>query len=173
MERAAIDGTELEYELAGSGDPVVLIHAGLCADFFLPLAEQPAFAGHFTVLMYHRTGYAGSDRLPGAVSLERQAAQCWELMHHLGIERAHVAGHSSSACMALQLALDHPEAVAGLALLAARPAAPVFRERRDLLLAWLPNAEAFELPGATHLLHVQNPGAMANALVEFFSRHEC
>ena len=38
---------------------------------------------------------------------------------------------------------------------------PVFRERRDLLLAWLPNAETFELPAATHLLHVQNPGAMA------------
>ena len=48
---------------------------------------------------------------------------------------------------------------------------PRFRERRDLLLAWLPNAEAFELPAATHLLHVQNPGAMANALAAFFARH--
>ena len=47
----------------------------------------------------------------------------------------------------------------------------MFRERRDLLLAWLPNAETFELPAATHLLHVQNPGAMANALAAFFSRH--
>jgi pimeloyl-ACP methyl ester carboxylesterase len=41
---------------------------------------------------------------------------------------------------------------------------PSFRERRDLLLAWLPNVEAFEPPAATHLLHVQNPGAIANAL---------
>lgn len=48
---------------------------------------------------------------------------------------------------------------------------PVFRERRDLLLALLPNVEPFELPDATHLLQVQNPGAMANALAAFFSRH--
>jgi 3-oxoadipate enol-lactonase len=48
---------------------------------------------------------------------------------------------------------------------------PVFRERHDLLLAWLPSAEPFELPGATHLLQVEQPGAMAEALVAFFSRH--
>ncbi len=49
--------------------------------------------------------------------------------------------------------------------------APVFRERRELLLDWLPNVESFELPGANHLLHVQNPGALAEALAGFFSRH--
>jgi pimeloyl-ACP methyl ester carboxylesterase len=42
--------------------------------------------------------------------------------------------------------------------------APTFPERRQLLLSWLPNAEPFELPGATHLLHVQNARGMAEAL---------
>ena len=41
MDRAPIDGIELEYEVRGSGEPVVLIHAGVCADFFAPLVEQP------------------------------------------------------------------------------------------------------------------------------------
>jgi hypothetical protein len=31
MQRAPIDGIELEYELRGSGEAVVLIHAGVCA----------------------------------------------------------------------------------------------------------------------------------------------
>ena len=44
-------------------------------------------------------------------------------------------------------------------------------ERRELLLSWLPNAEPFELPGATHFLHVQNPRGMAEALASFFARH--
>jgi pimeloyl-ACP methyl ester carboxylesterase len=53
---------------------------------------------------------------------------------------------------------------------------PIFRERRELLLAWLllawlPNAEPFELPGATHLLHLENPRGMAEALAAFFARH--
>ena len=48
---------------------------------------------------------------------------------------------------------------------------PVFRERQELLLDWLPNAEPFELPGATHLLQVQEPRAMAEALASFAARH--
>jgi pimeloyl-ACP methyl ester carboxylesterase len=47
----------------------------------------------------------------------------------------------------------------------------IFRERRELLLAWLPNAEPFDLPGATHLLYVENPRGMAEALAAFFARH--
>ena len=49
--------------------------------------------------------------------------------------------------------------------------ASTFPERRELLLAWLPNVEPFELPDATHLLHVQNPRGMAEALAAFFARH--
>jgi pimeloyl-ACP methyl ester carboxylesterase len=46
-------------------------------------------------------------------------------MRHLGIERAHVVGHSSSAVIALQLALDAPDAVQTLVSMeAARPVPP-------------------------------------------------
>ena len=121
MRRARIDGIELEYELSGSGDPVVLIHAGVCADFFRPLDLTAAH----TVLRYHRCGYARSDGRDGAVSLADHAADCHGLMRALGIESAHVVGHSSSACIALQLALDAPEAVRSLVLAdPARPAQP-------------------------------------------------
>ena len=48
---------------------------------------------------------------------------------------------------------------------------PIFRERRELLLDWLPNAEPFDLPGATHLLHLENPRGMAEGLAAFFARH--
>jgi len=48
---------------------------------------------------------------------------------------------------------------------------PKHRERRDLLLAWLPNVEPFVLPKASHLLHVENPRGMAKGLAAFFARH--
>ena len=41
---------------------------------------------------------------------------------------------------------------------------PVFRERRDLLLAWLPNVESYVLPGTTHLLQVQSPRPLAHTV---------
>ena len=49
--------------------------------------------------------------------------------------------------------------------------APTFPERMELLRSWLPNAEAFTLPGATHLLHLQNARGMAEGLASFFARH--
>jgi pimeloyl-ACP methyl ester carboxylesterase len=48
--------------------------------------------------------------------------------------------------------------------------APTFRERLQLLVSWLPNAELFELP-TTHLLHVENPRGMAEVLASFYARH--
>ena len=46
--------------------------------------------------------------------------------------------------------------------------APTFPERRELLRSWLPQVELFELPRATHLLHLENPHGMAEGLASFF-----
>jgi 3-oxoadipate enol-lactonase len=48
---------------------------------------------------------------------------------------------------------------------------PVHRRRWDLLRDWLPDAEPFVLPDAGHLLHLQNPRGVAEALAAFFARH--
>jgi pimeloyl-ACP methyl ester carboxylesterase len=48
---------------------------------------------------------------------------------------------------------------------------PIWGERHQLLLDWLPNVEPFVLAGASHLLQVENPAGMAAALAEFFGRH--
>ena len=45
MQRAPIDGVGLEYEVRGDGEPVVLMHGGVCADFFAPLMNQPRLRG--------------------------------------------------------------------------------------------------------------------------------
>lgn len=269
MTRTAIDGVELEYQQLGSGEPVVLVHAGIFSDFFAPLVEQPALAGRYRVLNYHRVGCAGSSRALGAVSLAQEALHCRSLMRHLGIESAHIVGHSNSGNLVLQLAMDSPEAVQSLVVAepalmtvpsaqtarafigtamqqyragykagavdtflkgtcgpnyravvdAALPGAlaryaadadtfftqqlpamqqwsfgrdeasritqpvlavigersqqlsPIWDERQELLLSWLPNAEPFVLPKATHLLQVENPRDMAEGLAAFFTRH--
>ena len=50
MERATVDGLELEYELRGSGEPVVLIHWGVSATWAEPLLDEPALADRFRLL---------------------------------------------------------------------------------------------------------------------------
>ena len=117
MERAVVDGIALEYEAIGSGEPLVFIHGAFIADTFRPLLTEPSLVGRFRLISYHRRGYVGSSRTPGPISVARQAADCRALLRQLGAERAHVVGHSLGGAIALQLALDAPEAVHSLALL--------------------------------------------------------
>jgi pimeloyl-ACP methyl ester carboxylesterase len=46
-----------------------------------------------------------------------------------------------------------------------------FGETHRLLLAWLPHSEGFVLPGATHLMQLQDPRGIAEALAAFWARH--
>jgi len=117
LERATTDGAELEYEVTGSGEPVVFIHGAFIADTFRPLLAVPSLADQYRLILYHRRGYAGSSRASGPVSVTRQAADCRALLRHLGVNRTHVVGHSYGGAVALQLALDTPGVAHSLALL--------------------------------------------------------
>jgi pimeloyl-ACP methyl ester carboxylesterase len=117
MQRARVNGVELEYELTGTGAPVVLIHGGLLADENTPLTRESALTDRYAVLNYHRRGFAGSTTAPKPATIEDQAADCLALMREVGFDSAHVVGHSLGGAIALQLALDAPAAVRSLVLL--------------------------------------------------------
>ena len=48
---------------------------------------------------------------------------------------------------------------------------PIWRQRHELLMRLLPGAESFVLPGATHLLHLQNPSGLADRVAAFAASH--
>ena len=118
MERAAVDGGEVEYEVHGSGEPVLLIHGAHIADAFAPLMGQAAL-DEYQLIRYRRRGYAGSVPAEGPPEdfVRQAAADAAAVLDHLGIDHAHIAGHSSGGTIALQLAMDHPERVGSLLLL--------------------------------------------------------
>ena len=116
MKTANINGVELEYQIIGSGQPLLLISPVL-ADGFVPLVAERVLAERCQLIVYHKRGWVGSTRTPGPVTVAEHAADASALLDHLGIARAHIAGHSSGAAVALQLALDHPEKVHSLLLL--------------------------------------------------------
>ena len=85
MERARTEGAELEYEVSGTGEPVVFIHGAFIADIFRPLLAEPSLVGRYQLILYHRRGYAGSSHPSEPVSVARQAADCRALLRHLGV----------------------------------------------------------------------------------------
>ena len=116
MQNATVNGVELEYEVVGTGEPVLLI-SPVVADGFLPLVSEPALADRYQLIRYHKRGWVGSTHTLPPVSVEDHAADAAALLEHLGVTCAHVAGHSSGAAVAAQLALDDPGRVATLTLL--------------------------------------------------------
>jgi pimeloyl-ACP methyl ester carboxylesterase len=117
LQRCAVDDGNLEYEERGAGAAVLLIHGAFLADALAPLLAEPALTDRYRVINYHRRGYAGSSRPEGVVGIAQQAADARALLTHLGVDRAHLVGHSYGGCVALQLAIDAPERVQSLALL--------------------------------------------------------
>jgi pimeloyl-ACP methyl ester carboxylesterase len=113
----SVSGVELEYWVKGRGKPVVLLHGGILTDWFGPLADQLSMKGSYQLISYHRPGY-GTSTLPSQpITMAGQAECCLALMRHLGLGEAHLVGHSIGACIALQAALQAPEAIASLGLL--------------------------------------------------------
>ena len=116
MKSTKVNGVELEFEVSGSGEPVLFISSVL-ADGFAPLLTEPALADHYQLISYHRRGWVGSSPTPTPVTVADHAADAAALLRYLGVPRAHVAGHSTGAVVAAQLALDEPAAVQTLVLL--------------------------------------------------------
>jgi pimeloyl-ACP methyl ester carboxylesterase len=116
LRTVSVDGVELEFDERGSGEPVVLIHGSAVKDDLLPVGNRLAVDG-YEVIRYHRRGYGGSTPVDGPISVEDQSRDCVGLIRQLGIEQAHVVGHSTGGVIALQVALDAPEMVHSLVLL--------------------------------------------------------
>jgi pimeloyl-ACP methyl ester carboxylesterase len=87
------------------------------ADGFLPLLSERELTDRYQLIRYHKRGWAGSTHTAPPVSIADHADDAAALLDYLGMPRAHVAGHSSGAAVACQLALGDPERVRTLALL--------------------------------------------------------
>jgi pimeloyl-ACP methyl ester carboxylesterase len=118
MEHAKVNGVDLAYEVVGSGEAVLLIHGAHIADALQPLVAEAALE-RFQRIRYHRRGLGGSTRpvQAGPTSVTVQAEDAAGLLDHLGVDRAHLAGHSWGGAIVLELAAMHPTRVASLVLL--------------------------------------------------------
>jgi pimeloyl-ACP methyl ester carboxylesterase len=266
MHHARVNGIELAYEVIGVGEPLLLIHGVHIADAMRPLVDEPALR-RFRRIRYHRRGLGESTRPAetAPTTVPEQAEDARALLDHVGVDHAHVVGHSGGAMIALELAARHPTRISSLSLLepvlpgtpssaqfvealsplveryagadvagavhgffaligdsdwretieravpgavtqAVKDAAtffesevlglpgwvfgpgraaaircpvlsvlgtasgPLFAEGRDLLHAWFPDCRDADIAGATHLLQMEAPRVVAEAIATFVSR---
>jgi pimeloyl-ACP methyl ester carboxylesterase len=106
-------------EADGERPPIVMIHglAGQLSHYTYGVAGK--LSARHRVVVVDRPGSGYSTRAPEtSADLSTQAAAIAALIRSLGAGPAFVVGHSLGGAVALTLALEHPQQVAGLGLLA-------------------------------------------------------
>jgi pimeloyl-ACP methyl ester carboxylesterase len=107
-------------EERGSGFPVLLIMGlGYGRWGWEPLAKP--LSERYRVLTFDNRGIGESDKPAGPYTAAELAEDALQVLDEHGVERAHVVGTSLGGMVAQELALDHPERVAKLALLCTTP----------------------------------------------------
>ena len=104
--------TKLAYEQAGTGEAVVLLHAGV-ADQRMWDEQFLALARHYRVLRYDRRGFGQSSPVADPFAHHADLAA---LLTGLNIEQAHLVGCSAGGEVALDFALVYPARVLSLSL---------------------------------------------------------
>ena len=127
QEFTASDGLTLRYAEDDftppweAADTLILIHAAMGSSRRMHL-WVPHLCRHVRVIRPDMRGH-GQSYIPGEdqLSLARLTEDVVELMSHLGVEKAHVAGSSAGGIVALNTAIEHPERVLSVAPFATLP----------------------------------------------------
>ena len=112
-----VDGGKIYYEMAGAGTPMVLSHAGFVDSGMWDSQWEP-FSRAYQVIRYDMRGYGKSSPAQGPICRRDDLDS---LLRHLNVERALMVGCSMGGEIILDLALEHPQMVAGLVLVSAVP----------------------------------------------------
>lgn len=111
------DGDELDVWVSGDGEPVVFIHGALTRDLLEPLAGELTRRDGYRTIHFGRRGHGGRGLPAVPADIPGQASDVVAILDALGIDRAHVVGHSFGAFIALELATRVPERLRSAILL--------------------------------------------------------
>jgi pimeloyl-ACP methyl ester carboxylesterase len=114
MPSLSVNGVELAYDEAGTGPALLLLHAGI-VDRRMWDDVLPHFTTQYRTIRPDLRGY-GETPLPDGPFV--YAADVWELLRRLGVERTHVVALSMGGHVALDLAIAHREAIDRLVIVA-------------------------------------------------------
>jgi pimeloyl-ACP methyl ester carboxylesterase len=136
---AELDGLRLAWDEAGSGPPLVLLHAGI-VDRRMWDEVVPLLTDAFRVIRYDARGFGESSRAPDGQF--RRWDDLLAVMDAAGVDRAHLVGVSQGAETALDATVTNPERVDHLVMVGSGLRGWNFSD--DLEARWQAEVEAWE-----------------------------
>jgi pimeloyl-ACP methyl ester carboxylesterase len=115
MPKETIGNIKMNYEVKGTGEPVVLI-TGLGGDISFWRGMVPLLSGRFKVITFDIRGTGLTESPDGPFDVGILAGDVIKLLDHLSMPKAHVIGWSMGGNVAQEIALSYSERVASLTL---------------------------------------------------------
>ena len=138
MPCVSIGDADIYYEDKGEGPPLVLV-PGLAGSGSFFISQVSEFSKSFRTITHDHRGAGRSTHSRIHYSVEQMADDTLRLMDALGIDSAHLVGHSTGGAIGQVIATEHPERLRSL-VLSATWAGPdpyfrrMFESRRQTLL---------------------------------------
>jgi pimeloyl-ACP methyl ester carboxylesterase len=106
-----VNGLHMYYEECGEGSPLVLLHGGMLSIELSFAALIPELATGHRVIAVESQGHGRTADSERPITPAALASDVAGLLDHLGLNRAHVMGHSMGAATTLELAVSYPDRV--------------------------------------------------------------
>jgi pimeloyl-ACP methyl ester carboxylesterase len=118
MPRAFINGVNTCYNIDGSGEPLFLIQGltGGRNDWFF---QMRSFRKHYRVVTFDNRGAGSTDKPEELYDIRTMADDTIGLMDHLKVDKAHILGMSLGSLIAQEIAINYPDRIMKLILVAA------------------------------------------------------
>jgi pimeloyl-ACP methyl ester carboxylesterase len=111
-----VSGLKITYRVAGSGEPLILLHGGFGFDSRSWGPQFDALDDEFNLVAWDAPGCGGSDDPPESFCMEDYADTLAGFVRALGLPRPHVLGLSFGGALALALYGRHPSLPGSLIL---------------------------------------------------------
>lgn len=111
---ADVNGLHMYYEIYGEGSPLVLLHGGMLTIQLSFGTLIPTLAGTHQVIGVEMQGHGRTADIEREITPAALASDVVGLLDLLGIDRAHVFGHSMGAAVTLELGVNHRDRVRSL-----------------------------------------------------------
>jgi len=99
------------YEEIGTGEPVIFMHGSFSRGIIAFASQIQKFQFSFRGIYPDLRGHGRTEAASMSWKTPLLSEDVIDLMDHLGIEKAHIIGHSMGADAAMYCAFRHPERV--------------------------------------------------------------
>lgn len=132
-----INGTELYYQIIGSGEPIVIVHGGpgLSHNYFLPSLKSLSDKHRLIFYDQRASGKSDLNINSESITLDNFIRDIDELRNSLGIEKLNLMAHSWGGILAMKYAIMFPNKIKSLILINSIGASSEIATQSNLELA--------------------------------------